>query len=125
MILLQRRGEIETKTLCKTLRDRQNFLKILERKAELAVRGEKLGQQRYEAEADVEVKYWGRRNSDFVLYEVPIHRNNLYSLEELGGGEGRTAELERVTRAGVPGHSTGVLGVVVGHTEGPVSAGCD
>ena len=48
-----------------TLKDRQNLHKILERKAELAVRGEKLAQQRlYEAEADVELKHWEKRNSD-------------------------------------------------------------
>ena len=40
------------------MRDRENLHKILERKAELAVRGEKLAQQRlYEAEADVEVRH--------------------------------------------------------------------
>ena len=53
-----------------TLRDRQNLHKILERKAELAVRGEKLAQQRlYEAEADVEVKHWEKRNSNIAPYE--------------------------------------------------------
>ena len=54
-----------------TLRDRQNLQKILERKAELAVRGEKLAQLRlYEAEADMEVKHWEKRNSDIALYEI-------------------------------------------------------
>ena len=51
-----------------TLRDRQNLNKIFERKAELAVRGENLAQQRfYEAEADVEVKNWEKRNSDVAF----------------------------------------------------------
>ena len=51
-----------------TLKDRQNLHKILERKAELAVRGEKLAQQRLnEAEADVEIKQWDTRNSDIAL----------------------------------------------------------
>ena len=41
-----------------TLRGRQNLHKILERKAELAVNGEKMAQHRlYESEADVEVKH--------------------------------------------------------------------
>ena len=41
---------------------------ILEREAELAVRGEKLAQQRlYEAEADVEVEHLDKRNSDMAL----------------------------------------------------------
>ena len=54
-----------------TLRDRQNIHKILERKVELAVRGEKLARQRsHEAEADVEAKYWEKRNSDIALYEI-------------------------------------------------------
>ena len=51
-----------------TLKDRQNLHKFLERKAEFAVRGEKLAQQRsYETEADVEVKHWAKRNSDIAL----------------------------------------------------------
>ena len=42
-----------------TSRDRQNLHQFLERKAESAVRKEKLPQQRlFEAEADVEVKHW-------------------------------------------------------------------
>ena len=54
-----------------TLRDIQHLHKILDRKAELAVRGEKLAQQRlYEAESDVEFKHWERRNSDIALYEI-------------------------------------------------------
>ena len=54
-----------------TLRDRQNLHKNLERKAELAVRREKLDQQRKnEAEADVELKHWEKRNSDIALYEI-------------------------------------------------------
>ena len=41
-----------------TFRERQNLHKICERKAELAVRGEKLAQRRlHVAEADVEVKH--------------------------------------------------------------------
>ena len=43
----------------------------MERKAELAVRGEKPAQQRlYEAEADVEVNHWEKRNSDTALHET-------------------------------------------------------
>ena len=54
-----------------TLKDSQNLHNILERKAELGVRGEKLAEQRlYEAEADVEVKHWEQRNSDIALYEI-------------------------------------------------------
>ena len=54
-----------------TLTDRQHIHKIPERKADLAVRGEKLAQQRFcEAEADVEVKHWEKRKSDIALYEI-------------------------------------------------------
>ena len=45
--------------------------KFLERKAELDARGEKLAQQRlFEADADVEVKHWEKRNSDIAIYEI-------------------------------------------------------
>ena len=52
-----------------TLKDRQNFHNILEWKAELAVRGEKLAHQRlYEVEADMEVKHW--ENYDIAFCEI-------------------------------------------------------
>ena len=64
-----------------TLKDMQNLRKFLERKAELAVRGEKLVQQRfYEAEADLEVKHWETRNSDIALYEI----NQEFESESMG-----------------------------------------
>ena len=54
-----------------SLRDMANVHKILERKAELAVRREKMAQQKlFEGEADVEVKQWDKRNSDMTLCEV-------------------------------------------------------
>ena len=54
-----------------TSRGRQHLHKIPEQNAELAVRGEKLDQQRlYEAEADVEVKHWEKRNSDMAFHEI-------------------------------------------------------
>ena len=60
-----------------TLTDRQNIHKIPERKADLAVRGEKLAQQRFcEAEADVEVKHWEKRKSDIVFMRS-IRSSNL------------------------------------------------
>ena len=56
----------EDQNVVQTLKDRQNLYKFLERKADLAVRGEKLVQQRsYEAEADVEVKHW-----EIALHEI-------------------------------------------------------
>ena len=54
-----------------SLRDRQNLHKFLDRKAELAVRGETLAQQRlHEDEAEVEIKNWEKRDSDIALYEI-------------------------------------------------------
>ena len=54
-----------------TLKDMQNLHKILERKAALPVRGERLAQQKlYEAEAFVEVKHWEERNSGVALCVV-------------------------------------------------------
>ena len=51
--------------------DRQNLHKILDQKAELVRGGENLAQHRFfEAEADVEVKHWEKRNSDIALYEI-------------------------------------------------------
>ena len=57
--------------VAQTLKERQNIPKILERKAEMAARGEKLAQQRsYDAEADVEVTHWEKRISDIALDEI-------------------------------------------------------
>ena len=57
--------------IVQTLKNRQHLHKIPERKAEVAVRREKLAQRRlYEAEANVEVKHWEKRNSDIALYEI-------------------------------------------------------
>ena len=54
-----------------TSRDRQTLHEKPERKAELAVQGEKLVQQRLcEAEADVEVKHWEKRHSDIALCKI-------------------------------------------------------
>ena len=74
--LCQRGREIETKTLCKHWETGKISKKILEREAELIARGEKLAQQRFfEAETEVEVKHWEKRNSDIALYE--INRRNM------------------------------------------------
>ena len=68
---VSKRRRDRDKHVVQTLRDRQHLHKILERKAELTVRGEKLAQQRlYEAEADVEVKHWEKRNSGITVYEI-------------------------------------------------------
>ena len=54
-----------------SLEDREHLHKILERKVDLAVRGERIAQQRlYEAEAEVEARYWEKRNSDIAFHEI-------------------------------------------------------
>ena len=54
-----------------TLKDRQNLHKFLERKAELAVRGEESAQKIVpEAEAEMEIRIWEKRNSDNALCET-------------------------------------------------------
>ena len=61
----------QDQNVVQTLKDRNSLHTILERKAELAVRREQLAQQRlYEAEADVEVKHWEKRNLDIAFYEI-------------------------------------------------------
>ena len=56
-----------------SVRDRANLHKIIERKAEIAVRGERLAQgMLYEAEAEVQAKYWETRKSDIALHELVI-----------------------------------------------------
>ena len=57
-------GEIETKTFKQQV---PGSPKILERKAELAVRGEKLSD--YTKLRHMEVKHWEKRNSDIALYD--------------------------------------------------------
>ena len=76
-------------------RDRQNLHKILERNAELAVRGEKLAQQRL-CWADVEVTHWEKRNSDLALILRSIRSSspNDYSYNRLINGLIRLKEIK-------------------------------
>ena len=54
----------------KTSTERQHLHKFLERQVELAGRGENAAQKRIsEAETDMEMKDWEKRNSEFALYE--------------------------------------------------------
>ena len=60
-----------------SLRDRENLHKSLERKAELAARGEKMAQQILEqAEAEVEAKI-GKRDILISLFKRSIRSSNL------------------------------------------------
>ena len=52
-----------------SLKDRENLQKILGRKVDLAVRGERIAHQKlYHAEA--EAKNWEKRNSDFAFQGI-------------------------------------------------------
>ena len=68
----QSKGERDRDTkVVHSLRDRENHQKILERKVDLAVRGEREAQQQlYQAEAEVEVRSWEKSNSDFAFQEI-------------------------------------------------------
>ena len=51
--------------------ERENLQKILERKVDSAVRGERMAQQTlFEAEAEVEARNWEKRNSDFAFQAI-------------------------------------------------------
>ena len=57
--------------IVQTLRHRQHLHEIFERKDELALKGEKLAQHRLcEAEQNVKVMHWEKRNSVIALYEI-------------------------------------------------------
>ena len=54
-----------------SVRDRENIHKILERKTDMTVRGEKMAQQKlYDAEAEVEARFWEKMNSDIALHGI-------------------------------------------------------
>ena len=56
---------------CAFVERQKNLPKILERKVDLAVRGEREAQQKfYQAEAEVEARNWEKRNSDFAFQEI-------------------------------------------------------
>ena len=57
--------------LVHALRDRENLQKILERKVDSAVQGEKEAQQiLYQAEAEIEAKNWEKRNQNYAFQEI-------------------------------------------------------
>ena len=54
-----------------SFRDRENLHKILERKVDSAVRGERMAQQKLcEAEAEVEARNWEKKKSDFAFQQI-------------------------------------------------------
>ena len=54
-----------------SLRDRKNLHKILERKADAAVRGETVGQRTlYEGEAEVEARNWEKQRQHVACQEI-------------------------------------------------------
>ena len=52
-----------------SLKDRENLQKILGRKVDLAVRGERIAHQKLH-NAEAEAKNWEKRNSDFGCQEI-------------------------------------------------------
>ena len=72
------KGEEKSRpTRCANIERQENLHKILERRAEVAVRGEKSAQQRlYEAEADVEVKTLGKEKFLILLFMRSIRSSN-------------------------------------------------
>ena len=56
---------------CAFVERQRKSQKILERKVDLAVRGEREAQQKNDqAEADVEARNWEKKNSDFACQEI-------------------------------------------------------
>ena len=78
-----------------TLKDRQNLHEFLERKAEFAARGEKSAQTRLsEAEAEMEIGNWEKRNSDLALHEISRSLNSGdYSYNKRNNGLIRLKEI--------------------------------
>ena len=69
---LQSRGKRDRDTnAVRSLRDRGNLQKILERKVDLAIQGEKEAQQKlYQAEAEIEAENSEKRNRDHSFQEI-------------------------------------------------------
>ena len=67
----KRRERGRDQNVVHSLRDRENLHKIFERKVDLAVRGERMVQQKFhEAEAEVEARNWEKRNSDTAFEKI-------------------------------------------------------
>ena len=68
----QSRGKRDRELNCvHALRDRDHLQKILERKVDMAIQGEKEAQQKlYQAEAEIEAKNWELRNRDYSFQEI-------------------------------------------------------
>ena len=68
--LLQQRFLVHSR---KGRKDGENLQGILERKVDSAVRGEMVARQKlFEAEAEVEARNWGKRNSGFLFQEIHL-----------------------------------------------------
>ena len=65
-----RKREIETKTLCKHCWTSNISKNVLKRRGELAVQKENRLSKVTKDEADVNVKHWGKRNSEIPLGQI-------------------------------------------------------
>ena len=70
MSTVERERDRDTNTV-HSLSDKENLQKILERKVDLAVRGERETQQKmYQAEAEVEARNWDKQRQDSAFQEI-------------------------------------------------------
>ena len=77
-----------------SLKDRGNLPTILERKAELAVRGERITQQTlYEAEAEVDAECWETKNWDTLRETIRSSNLNDFSCNKQIVGQIRVKEI--------------------------------
>ena len=59
-----------SESISQSMRDRDNLLRIQEKKTELATQGENEAPRKLsEIEADVEIRKWEQRNSEIALFE--------------------------------------------------------
>ena len=91
-------SEIKART---TVKDRQDLHEFLERQAHTAILGENAAQRKLtEAESDMEIKAWERRNSEFALYEsqreLESQRHQLRQASQWAG----QAQRERISWCG-------------------------
>ena len=84
-----------------SLRDRENHQKILERKVDSAIRGERLAQQKlYEPEAEVEARNWEKINSDTPFQEInPEIESQRFQLQQANQWAGQ-AQRDEISLCG-------------------------
>ena len=83
------------------LRDRDNLEKILERKVDLAIQGEKDAQQKmYQGEAEIEAKNWRKSKLDLSFHEFKSRILNVSDFIKSKRGNGQIRLREKVSLSG-------------------------